>query len=169
MSAPCEPVLFEAICAPPPSLGAGGLKIIVALVAGAGSVIGLGFLWFGAWPVLGFFGAELILVVGLLALHRRRTVRQRDIVRLVGGTLHVGTTALAAYWTRVELAPAARGTSRLLVRDRGQVVEIGRALAEADRRDLAVALRQALAANREPRFANPQLAAAPVSRTARGS
>lgn len=167
MPSPCEPVVFEAVCAPPPSLGASGVKLVAALVGGLGGLIGLGFLWFGAWPVLGFFGAELALAIGLLTLHRTRSLRHRDIVRLRGGTLEAGGARLVAYWTRVELAAGPRGTSRLLLRDRGQVVEVGRALGEGDRRDLAAALGAALAANRDPRFANPQLAA--VNPPGRGS
>jgi uncharacterized membrane protein len=166
MPAPGEPVTFEALCSPPPSLGAGGLKLVAALIGGLGSLIGVGFLWFGAWPVLGFFGAELVVVVGLLAAHRTRSARHPELVRLVGDTVEVGGIRLAAYWTRVELASAPRGATRLLLRDRTRTVEIGRALGEADRRDLAAALRAALAAHREPRFANPQLA---VSRSAPGS
>jgi len=167
VSSPSEPVVFEAVCAPPPSLGANGVKLVAALVGGLGGLIGLGFLWFGAWPVLGFFGAELALAIGLLILHRTRSLRNQDIVRLRGGILEAGGARLVAYWTRVELARGPRDTSRLLLRDRAQVVEIGRALGEGDRRDLAGALRAALAADREPRFANPHLA--PVSPPARDS
>jgi len=167
VSAPCEPVVFEAVCSPPPSLGAGGVKLIAVIVGGVGGLISLGFLWFGAWPVLGFFGAELALAIGLLALHRARAVRNQDLVRLRGGTLEAGGARLMAYWTRIELVPAPRETSRLLLRDRGQVVEIGQALAESDRRDLARALERALAAHRAPRFANQQLD--PLSPRARGS
>jgi len=160
VSAPSEPILFEALCSPPPSLGIRGFRVVALLIGGLGAVISAGFLWFGAWPVLGFFGLELVFAVGLLALHRNRAARRPEIVRLVGGTLHAGTAALSAYWTRVDLAPTPRGGSRLLLRDRAQVVEIGGALGEADRRNLATALRQALATHREPRFANSQLGAA---------
>jgi len=156
--APSEPILFEALCSPPPSLGVRGFRVVATLIGGLGALIGAGFLWFGAWPVLGFFGLELVFAVGLLALHRGRTARRPEIVRLVGGTLQAGTTELSAYWTRVDLAPTPRGGSRLLLRDRARVVEIGGALGEADRRNLAAALRVALATHREPRFANAQLA-----------
>lgn len=163
----CEPVLFEALCTPPPSLGVHGLRIVVSAVGTFGLLLGAAFVWFGAWPVLGFFGVELLAVGGLLALHRRRSARPPEIVRLVGGTLHAGGAELVSYWTRIELRAGPGGGSRLLLRDRGRVVEIGAALGEAARLELASALQAALAAHRRPEFDNPQLR--PVNPPGRGS
>lgn len=162
---PTEPILFDALCTPPPSLNDRGLRVVGFALAGFGAVFGLGFGLFGAWPVFGFFGLEVALVLGLLVLHRRRATRAPQRVELVGDTLHAGGRALSAYWTRVELAAGAHGMPRLLLRDRGRVVEIGQALGEDARRSLAGALQAALAAYRQPRFDREP----PISRSAPGS
>lgn len=151
---------------PDRSLGRGGMRVVVGLVGGVSLLIGGVFLAVGAWPVLGFMGAEFALVVGLLALHRRRRARMVEALRLTGATLWIGRQdgagrrvelALDPYWVRARLEPRAGQVSRLVLATHGREIEVGALLGEAEKRDLARALAAALAAYRAPRFDNPQL------------
>ena len=137
---------------------------VVALVLGLGfGLSGLLFLILGAWPVLGFAGAELLLVLGLFAMHRARAGRcverialdQEGLrIRRVDGVGQAHEAVLDPYWARVRLAGEG---GRLMVGHRGRQAEIGLFLNADEKRDLAQALAGALSRYREPRFDNPQL------------
>jgi uncharacterized membrane protein len=118
----------------------------------------------GAWPVLGFVGVEIALVLGMLLAYRRRSARAVEWVLLAGNRLLVRNAgdrreevSLDPYWARVSLEERPGQVQRLFVTARGQRVELGRFLSEAERRDLAAALSGALRRYREPVFDNPQL------------
>jgi uncharacterized membrane protein len=150
----------------------GGLRAVAALLALPSAGFAALFAHFGAWPVLGFVGGELALVLALLTLHRRRSAREVEVVMLTPERLTVtridgrgrrAEATLQPYWSRLDLRERAGGTCELWLsaggragRDRA-AVEIGRCLGDADRRSLAEALAAALQSYREPRFDNPQL------------
>ena len=161
-----EPVLFEAVCAPPAGLDGRGLRLVAALVLGLSTLVGLGFALFGAWPVLGFAGLEAALVLSLLGLHQRWSRRAVEVVQLAGGRLTIRRTdwrgrqeevALDPYWARLMLEERPGRVSRLLLRYRRRTVEIASLLGEEQKRHLAGALGEALRRYREPVFDNPQL------------
>ena len=164
MSEHASPLLFEAISRPQQSLNRTGMRVVaVVLVLGFG-LSGLLFTLLGAWPVLGFAGAELAIVLGLFLLHRRWAGRCIERISLsdaglrimrIDGRGRAYEAVLEPYWARlrVEEGPA----PRLLIGQRGQESEIGLYLNEDEKRDLARALSAALARYREPRFDNPQL------------
>lgn len=160
------PILFEAICTPPRSLGERGLVVVAAMVTGGSLGVGVLFLSLGAWPILGFTGAEAALVLGLLALHRRWSRRSVEVLVLTEQRLTIsrinrrGTReelALDPYWARLQLEERPGRVSLLVLRQREAAVEIGRLLGEEQKRDLAAALGDALRRWREPVFDNPQL------------
>ena len=62
-----------------------------------------------------------------------------------------------AYWARVSLEERPGTASRLLLTERRRGVEIGGLLGDAERRELAAMLSDALQRYREPVFDNPQL------------
>jgi len=166
MSALPPPVLFEAICTPPRSLSARGMRILSTCVVLASGGIGLVFLSLGAWPVLGFTGLEAALVLGLLTLHRRWSARTMEVLLLTEGGLTIQRTdgkghrhdiALDPYWSRLRLEERPGKVSLLVLQQRDRQVEIGGMLGEDQKRDLAAALADALRRWREPVFDNPQL------------
>jgi hypothetical protein len=65
-----EPVLFEAVCTANQSLGDRGMAAVAAFVVAASAAVAVLFSALGAWPVVGFTGLEVLLVLGLLARHR---------------------------------------------------------------------------------------------------
>jgi uncharacterized membrane protein len=163
---PEPPLLFEAISTPPPGLPPRGLLAVAGGLAGVSALVGVLFAWFGAWPVLGFAGLEVLAVVGLLALHRRGSRREFELVRLADGRLTVLRTdrrgrreelALDPYWARLFLQERPGRVSALVLRQHRRTVEIGAMLGEDQKRDLAAALGDALRRYREPVFDNPQL------------
>lgn len=158
--APC----FEATSRPRQALGQRGLRVVLGLLAVGSLVPGAMFLAMGAWPVLGFVGAEFLLVLGLFALHRRHGARAYERVLLRDGQLllermdHRGarqSVVLDAYWARVRLHEGLQ--PRLTVTLREAEYEIGLHLGADARRDLARRLQAALTRHRAPAFDNPQL------------
>ncbi|HYZ30987.1 MAG TPA: DUF2244 domain-containing protein [Crenalkalicoccus sp.] len=161
-----EPVLFEAVCRPHASLGPRGTRLVAGLVLGGSALVDAMVAALGAWPVLGFTGAEVALILCLLALHRRASRRAMEIVRLTGGRLTVRRhgargrpveLVLDPYWARLSLEERPGRVSALLLRQRRRTVEIATLLGEEQKRDLAAALGEALRRYREPEFDNPQL------------
>ncbi len=161
-----EPVVFEAVCTPPAGLSRGAMLLLGLAVGLLSGAVGLLFTLLGAWPVLGFVGLEAGLVLALLALHRRGSRRAMEVLQLAGGRLSIRRTdwrgrseeiALDPYWARLTLEERPAQVSRLLLRHRRREVEVGALLGEAQKRDLAVALSEALRRYREPVFDNPQL------------
>jgi uncharacterized membrane protein len=164
MSDRASPVIFEAISRPQQSLNALGMRVVALVLAVGFGFSGVLFTLLGAWPVLGFAGAELILVLGLFLLHRAQARRCIERVSLSDGSLRIrridgaGRTyeaVLDPYWARVRVDEGA--SPRLMVGHRGRESEIGVYLNEDEKRDMARALAAALGRYREPRFDNPQL------------
>ena len=113
----------------------------------------------------GFCGAEIALAATLLLLHAR-SARASELVLLSGQSLRVVRTdphgrravcELPSAWLNVRLVERNGTTPRLVVGHRRREVEIGRVLGEAEKRDLAAALRDALDRQRNPVFLNAQL------------
>jgi uncharacterized membrane protein len=160
------PPLFEACCTPRDSLGRRGMWWVVGVLALGSALSGGLFLLLGAWPIIGFTGGETLLVLALLALHRRRGGRAREELRLAAGRLQLlrvdgqgrhQSLSLDPYWTRLQLEERPGRIPALWLRQRGQAIEIAALLGEAEKRALAEALGAALRHYREPVFDNPQL------------
>ncbi len=166
MSATSPAILFEAHSAPPLALGDRGLLLLAGMLALGSLVTGTLFVVLGAWPVLGFTGAEGAMVIGLLLLYRRRARRRSELVLLTEEALTIRrrdnqgrpqVIRLDPYWARLRLQERPGRVSALHLVQRGAAVEIGQLLGEDDKRDLAEALGAALARYRNPVFDNPQL------------
>lgn len=161
MSGVPEPILFEAVTRPPAGLSARGMRWLCGLAIAVAAVPAIGFALLGAWPILGFLGGEVVLVLGLLALHRQWQGGRLETVLLTGDRLLVlrrdrgreERAELEPYWARVALEPS----GALVASARGRSVEIGCYLAPEEKHALAEALKAALARYRSPRFDNPQL------------
>lgn len=166
MSGAGETILFEAVTKPPAALSARGLRWLCALAAVAAAVPAILFTLMGAWPVLGFLGLEVAVVLGLVAMHRRWSRAAVESVQLTEGRLLVRRTdgrgrqenaELEAYWAQLTLEERPGAAPVLTASARGRTAEIGRFLAAEEKRALAEALQAALRRYRDPRFDNPQL------------
>lgn len=159
------PILFEAVIVPHRSLSRRGQAWLIAAICGLSSIAALRFLLSPAWPMIGFSVAEAGLAVLLLQSNARQA-RASELLVLQDRALRVVRTdaagrrlvrALPTGWLNIVLdAPPGR-VPRLLLVAHGVSEEVGAALGEQEKRDLAAALRTALHEMRNPRFDNPQL------------
>jgi uncharacterized membrane protein len=158
-------MLFEAVIIPHRSLSVRGRWILIGALSLLCAVTSLRFWLLGAWPVAGFNAIEIGLAVWLLSLNARRgraselvmlTPSSLKVVRVTPGGQHT-ERALSTAWLNVVLEERPGRVPGLLLVSRDVREEIGGTLGEAERRDLARALSEALHQARNPRFNNPQL------------
>jgi uncharacterized membrane protein len=156
---------FEALIIPHRSLSPRGLRILAGSLVVLTALIALRFWFLGAWPIVAISGPEIALTLFLLHLNIRQS-RARELVMLTDETVRIVRTdpsgarrriELPTAWLSIALEEAPGRVPRLLLRNRTDFQEIGRALGEDEKRDLAAALRSALHDARNPRFDNPQL------------
>jgi uncharacterized membrane protein len=156
---------FEAVIVPHRSLSARGMRRLLAVLCLLSGGTAAGFMWLGAWPVGGFAGLELVLAAFLFRLNAR-AVRESELVMLSDSGVRIVRTdqagrrresVLPAAWLSIRLLERAGQVPALTLVSRDISIEIGRALGESEKRDLAQALEAALERWRNPRFDNPQL------------
>lgn len=173
-----EMVLFEAVTTPPRGLSARGMRWLCGLAVGVAAIPAVLFAALGAWPILGFLGGEVALVLGLVALHRRWNRAASESVLLTEGRLLVRradgrggreSAELEPYWAQVVLQERPGAVPVLIAAARGRQVEIGRFLSPDEKRELAEALQAALRRYRSPVFDNPVLREPDVTPSERGS
>jgi uncharacterized membrane protein len=160
-----DDVLFEAVIVPHRSLGRRGLRNVILLICGLAGLTMVRFLVVRAWPVICFSVVEVGLAVVLLLVNARRA-HGSEVVLLSGGALRILRTdsagrrtecSLEPGWLNVSLEDEPGRVPRLFLVVRGVREEIATTLGEAEKRDLAAALGDALYRLRHPVFDNPQL------------
>jgi len=160
-----EATLFEAVIVPHRSLTPRGLRRLIGLICLLCGLTAVRFWLIGAWPVAVFSVVEVGLAVLLLWINARQA-RASELILLTDRTLRVVRTTAAGRraerelslgWLNVALEETPGRAPRLVLVARGVREEIGAALGETERRDLARALQEALHQVRNPRFHNPQL------------
>jgi uncharacterized membrane protein len=138
---------------------------VVGSLAGLGLLIGARFWMLGAWPVLPFGLLEVGLVLVMLRVSSRQA-RGSELILLHENELRIVRTepsgrrrekVLPSGWLTVWLEERDGRVPRLLLSRYGMNEEIGQALGEAEKRDLAACLKRALHRVRNPVFDNPQL------------
>jgi uncharacterized membrane protein len=162
---PAETLLFEATVKPHRSLSRKGVFIAIAFMLSCSLCVTSLMFLLGAWPVIGFNGADLALAVFLFWLNIR-AARARETITLTESVLAITSmdvhgrrraVSLPPYWLNVVLEERAGTVPKLLLTARGIRHEVARQLGEAQKRDLAAALTRALHRCRHPSFDNPQL------------
>jgi uncharacterized membrane protein len=138
---------------------------VIGSLAGLALLIGVRFWMLGAWPVLPFGALEVGLVVVMLRVSSRQA-RGSELILLNETELRIVRTepsgrrrekAMPSAWLSLSLEERNGRVPRLLLRRYGVSEEIGRALGESEKRDLAASLTRALHRLRNPVFDNPQL------------
>ena len=165
MTASADELLFEAVIVPHRSLSRRGMATLIGALCSISFATGTLFWLLGAWPIIGFNGGEIALAVALLRLNARAR-RAREVVALTTAGLRITRTdlhgrtnerLLSCAWLTTRLHESPGRIPSLWLVARGEREEIGRALGEAEKRDLAGALRAALHRVQNPVFDNPQL------------
>lgn len=150
------PEAFRAVLTPHRSLSPRGFLAVMIVLGVLSFITGMIFLAAGAWPVLGFLGLDVLLVYAAFRLNDRsgRRYETLDITsdRLVLTRVHPSgrqeSHECNPYWARVNLREWPNGRTALSVVSRGTELVFGSFLTDAERRDLASALRNALLAVR---------------------
>ena len=156
---------FEALITPHRSLGPAGLRRLIAFILVVSSAVSTGLWLIGAWPVIGFNGAEIALAIVLLRRNARERHTTERLLLSARGLRVIRTDpagraserTIEGAWLNAVLQERPGRAPALLLVERGRQLEVGADLGEAEKRSLADALRAALQAQRNPRFDNAQL------------
>ena len=155
-------VLFGALLTPHRSLPPRGFLLLMGAVCLVSFIAGLAFFLIGAWPVVGFFGLDVLLIYWAFRVNYARgrmyeTLRlTRDdlTVRRVSPKGEVRSWRFQPAWLQVIMDDPPRPQSQLLLRSHGNSLAIGGFLTPRERLDLARTLRERLGeARRAPGLA----------------
>jgi uncharacterized membrane protein len=151
--ASAEPTIFSAIITPHRSLGTTGFIILMLAIGGISFVAGMAFLILGAWPVLGFFGLEVVLIYWAFRANYR-AARAYEVVTVTATELTVRKVShhgkvrewtLNPVWVRLDrIAHAEFGIERLFLVSHGRRLAIAGFLGPHEKESFAHALSAAL-------------------------
>jgi uncharacterized membrane protein len=148
-----HPVNTRLVIGPNASLSARQAALFMGWMCAVSLAIGGFFALRGFWPILPFAGLELAALGAALVVSLRRN-RYREVVSFDGAAIRVEvgevgrgaglTVQLERGATRVLLEPGPYRNSptRLLLSCKGQLLELGRCLTDAERSRLAARLRE---------------------------
>ena len=158
------PELFSALLTPHRSLNRTGFLVVMAFVSVISFAAGLAFLLMGAWPVLGFFGLDLLAIYWAFRVNFRRARASEEIlvtpselrVRRVSHRGHVVEFVLNPLWVQLDRKIHAEfGIEKLYLVSRGRRIAVASFLGPDEKASFAKALAEALqAARRGPNY-NP--------------
>ncbi len=147
-----DSALFDAVLYPHRSLSPTGFLILMTAISSCSIALGTVFWIAGAWPVVGFFGLDVVLIYVAFRLSYR-DARRYEIVRLTRSALtierfvrgrQVMQKQLQPYWLNVRVEEERTGPDRLMLRSHGQAFEIGAFLSPPEKQDFADNLTDAL-------------------------
>src|SRR3981189_1139386 len=158
------PKLFSARLAPHRSLNRAGFLVLMGFLSAVSFVAGLAFLLMGAWPVLGFFGLDVLAIYWAFRINFRDAKATEEIrvtpselrVRRVSHRGHVVEWVLNPLWVQLDQKCHAEfGIEKLYLVSSGRRVSVARFLGADEKASFAKALTAALqAAKRGPTY-NP--------------
>jgi uncharacterized membrane protein len=159
-----QPELFSALLTPHRSLSRTGFLVLMGFVCAVSFAAGLAFLLMGAWPVLGFFGLDVLAIYWAFRVNFRHAEATEEIrvtpfelrVRRVSHRGHVVEWVLNPLWVQLDQkAHAEFGIEKLYLVSKGRRVSVARFLGADEKASFAKALTAALqAAKRGPTY-NP--------------
>ncbi len=146
--------IFEALLTPYRSLGRTGFHILMAALIGCWLFVVFLFWSVGAWPIIGFFGLD-VLAIYLAFRWNYRAARAREEIFLSRAALDIRKYAASGkmtayhfnpFWTRFSIARKPDiGITGMRVESRDKSVAIGSFLNPDDRESFATAFSRALA------------------------
>lgn len=147
---------FRARLTPHRSLGPRGFLILMTLLCLVNFGVGMTFWMLGAWPIMGFCGLDVLLIY-LAFRASYRSGRAYEAIELSHGELTLTRVdpkgaseryTFNPYWVRVLLSEAVDGRTELRLSSHGRNLVFGRFLSDDERREVADALKGALASHR---------------------
>jgi uncharacterized membrane protein len=159
-----QPELFSALLTPHRSLSHTGFLVVMAFVSVISFAAGFAFLMMGAWPVLGFFGLDVLAIYWAFRVNFRRA-RASEEIRVTASELrfrrisHRGRVVeyvLNPLWVQLDRRTHPEyGVEKLYLLSRGRRVAIGSFLGPDEKASFANALTVALQAARRGVTYNP--------------
>jgi uncharacterized membrane protein len=152
-AAPDEPTLFSAVLTPHRSLGRTGFLVLMCLIGGISFTAGLVFFIAGAWPVMGFFGLDVLLVYIAFKVSYRSAAAYEQVtmtpstltVRKVSHRGKVAEWTLNPVWVRLQREGNEEfGVERLFLVSHGRRLPVATFLGPAEKANFASALSAAL-------------------------
>ena len=159
-----QPELFSALLTPHRSLNRTGFVALMVFVSAVSFAAGLACLLMGAWPVLGFFGLDVLAIYWAFRINFRRAGASEEIrvtaselrLRRVSHRGHVVEFVLNPLWVRLDQkAHAEYGIERLYLVSKGRRVAMASFLGPDEKASFAKALTAALQAARRGPTYNP--------------
>jgi uncharacterized membrane protein len=157
-----QPELFSALLTPHRSLGRTGFLAVMVFIGVVSFAAGLAFLLMGAWPVLGFFGLDVLAIYWAFRINFRRARASEEIrmtpselrVRRISHRGHVAEFVFNPLWVRLDQKRHPEyGVERLYLASRGRRIAIGNFLSPDEKASFANALMSALqSARRGPSY-----------------
>jgi uncharacterized membrane protein len=148
-----EPTLFSAVLTPHRSLGRTGFVVLMCLIGGISFAAGLVFFIAGAWPVMGFFGLDVLLVYIAFKVSYRSAAAYEQVtmtpstltVRKVSHRGKVAEWTLNPVWVRLQReANEEFGIERLFLVSHGRRLPVATFLGPQEKASFASALSAAL-------------------------
>jgi uncharacterized membrane protein len=148
-----QPTLFSARVTPHRSLNRTGFLVLMTFVGAVSFVAGIAFCMMGAWPVLGFFGLDLLVIYWAFRINFRSAEATEDIVltptelrvRRVSHRGLVMEWTLNPLWVQLEQTGDPEfGIERLYLVSRGRRVSVGYFLGPDEKASFYKALLAAL-------------------------
>ena len=151
---PAETPIFTAVLKPHRSLSPRGFVMVMLALISCSFTAGLAFWSMGAWPVVGFFGLDIVLVQLAFRMNYRQARASEEItvfpdrLTVVKTTVRGDMTELGfnPYWARLEIDrhPEA-GVTRVTIASHGKRLDVAGFLGPHERELFAKALSTALA------------------------
>jgi len=148
-----QPTLFSARVTPHRSLNRTGFVVLMTFVGAVSFVAGIAFWMMGAWPVLGFFGLDVLVIYWAFRINFRSAEATEDIVvtptelrvRRVSHRGQVMEWTLNPLWVQLEQTGDPEfGIARLYLVSRGRRVSVGYFLGPDEKASFYKALLAAL-------------------------
>jgi uncharacterized membrane protein len=159
-----QPELFSALLTPHRSLNRTGFLVLMVFLSVVSFTAGLAFLLMGAWPVLGFFGLDVLAIYWAFRVNFLRARASEEIrmtpselrVRRVSHRGHVVEWVLNPLWVQLDQKIHAEfGIEKLYLLSKGRRVSIAGFLGPDEKASFAKALTAALQAARRGPTYNP--------------
>ena len=148
-----QPTLFSARVTPHRSLNRTGFLVLMAFIGAVSFVAGIAFWMMGAWPVLGFFGLDALVIYWAFRINFRSAAATEDIVmtpselrvRRVSHRGHLTEWSFNPLWVQLEqTGDTDFGIEHLYLVSRGRRLVIGHFLGPDEKVSFAKALLAAL-------------------------
>jgi uncharacterized membrane protein len=159
-----EAELFSARLTPHNSLTRTGFLVVMAFVSVVSFAAGIVFLLMGAWPVLGFFGLDVLAIYWAFRISFRRAKASEEIrvtpselsVRRISHRGHVVEFSFNPLWVQLDrITHAEFGIEQLYLVSKGRRIVIGSFLGAEEKESFFNALMAALQTARRGVTYNP--------------